>query len=400
MNRGDGPESPEPSARLTSAPAREVPDGDQVEVVVVGGGQAGLAIGFFLSRQGRRFLILEAADSVGAAWRDRWDSLALFTPRRYDALSELSFPGDPDGYPTRDEVVSYLRAYAETYKLPLVLNSAVSSLTQIDDGFQLECDRRVRADQVVVATGPFQRPMTPALAGQLAPEVFQMHSTGYRQPQDIPAGTVLVVGGGNTGFQIAAELTGTHAVHLSVGSRQTPLPQKVWQRDLFWWLTKTGLLNMTVDSRLGRRLSERETLIGSSPKQLRRLGVDLHLRAVSASHNTVSFADGTQLRVDAVVWATGYQPDYSWIEAPVLDAGGRVRHHRGVTNLPGLYFLGLSWQHTRGSALLGWVKDDAEYIATQIQILADSRKRRPEAATRAHPDAGESQEESDHAEPQ
>ena len=401
MNRGDGPESPEPSARLTSAPAREVPDGDQVEVVVVGGGQAGLAIGFFLSHQGRRFLILEAADSVGAAWRDRWDSLALFTPRRYDALSELSFPGDPDGYPTRDEVVSYLRAYAETYKLPLVLNSAVSSLTQIDDGFQLECsDRRVRADQVVVATGPFQRPMTPALAGQLAPEVFQMHSTGYRQPQDIPAGTVLVVGGGNTGFQIAAELTGTHAVHLSVGSRQTPLPQKVWQRDLFWWLTKTGLLNMTVDSRLGRRLSQQETLIGSSPKQLRRLGVDLHLRAVSASHNTVSFADGTQLRVDAVVWATGYQPDYSWIETPVLDAGGRVHHHRGVTNLPGLYFLGLSWQHTRGSALLGWVKDDAEYIATQIQILADSRKRRPEAATRAHPDAGESQEESDHAEPQ
>jgi len=400
LNRGDGPESPEPSARLTSAPAREVPDGDQVEVVVVGGGQAGLAIGFFLSRQGRRFLILEAADSVGAAWRDRWDSLALFTPRRYDALSELSFPGDPDGYPTRDEVVSYLRAYAETYKLPLVLNSAVSSLTQIDDGFQLECDRRVRADQVVVATGPFQRPMTPALAGQLAPEVFQMHSTGYRQPQDIPAGTVLVVGGGNTGFQIAAELTGTHAVHLSVGSRQTPLPQKVWQRDLFWWLTKTGLLNMTVDSRLGRRLSQQETLIGSSPKQLRRLGVDLHLRAVSASHNTVSFADGTQLRVDAVVWATGYQPDYSWIETPVLDAGGRVHHHRGVTNLPGLYFLGLSWQHTRGSALLGWVKDDAEYIATQIQILADCRKRRPEAATRAHPDAGESQEESDHAEPQ
>ena len=144
-----------------------------------------------------------------------------------------------------------------------------------------------------------------------------MHSTGYRQPRDIPAGTVLVVGGGNTGFQIAAELTGTHAVHLSVGSRQTPLPQKVWHRDLFWWLTKTGLLNMTVDSRLGRRLSERETLIGSSPKQLRRLGVDLHPRAVSAAHDTVSFADGTQLRVDAVVWATGYQPDYSWIEAPV-----------------------------------------------------------------------------------
>jgi putative flavoprotein involved in K+ transport len=402
MNHGDGPESSEPSAVVASAPSREVPDGDQVEVVVVGGGQAGLAIGFFLARQGRRFLILEAADSVGAAWKDRWDSLALFTPRQYDSLSELGFPGDPDGYPTRDEVIAYLKGYAETYQLPVVLNSAVRSLTQIDDGFQLQCsDRTVRADQVVVATGPFQVPFTPELAGELGPEVFQMHSTGYRRPRDIPAGTVLVVGGGNTGFQIAAELAGTHSVHLSVGSRQTPLPQKVWNRDLFWWLTKTGLLNKTVDSRLGRRLSERETLIGSSPKQLRRLGVDLHPRAISTSNDTVSFADGTHLRVDAVVWATGYQPDYSWIEAPVLDARGRVRHQRGVTNVPGLYFLGLYWQHTRGSALLGWVKDDAQYIATRVQTLADSRNRRPAAApNRAHPDAGEIQEEPDHVQSQ
>jgi putative flavoprotein involved in K+ transport len=399
MNRGDDPESLEASARVMGASSPEGLDVDQVEVVVVGGGQAALAIGFFLARQGHRFLILEAADSVAAAWENRWDSLALFTPRRYDALSGLEFPGDPDGYPTRDEVVSYLRAYAETYKLPVVVNSAVRSLTQVDQEFQLECsDRTVRADQVVVATGPFQLPLTPALADQLGPVVFQIHSAAYRQPREIPAGTVLVVGGGNTGFQIAAELAGTHPVHLSVGSRQTPLPQKVRHRDLFWWLTKTRLLNMTVDSRLGRRLSEREALIGSSPKQIRRLGVHLHPRAVSATHDTVGFADGTDLRVDAVVWATGYQPDYSWIEAPVLDAQGRVRHRRGVTDVPGLYFLGLYWQHTRGSALLGWVKDDAEYIAGQIQTLASSRQRRPVATIRAHPDAGESQE-SDYVEP-
>lgn len=400
MNGGKPAGQPDPTSLVTGSASREVGDDDRVEVVVVGAGQAGLAIGFFLARQGRRFLILEAADSVGASWQHRWDSLALFTPRRYDSLPGVGFPGDPDGYPTRDEVVSYLRAYAQTCNLPLVFNSAVRSLTQIDDGFQLECsDRTVRADQVVVATGPFQLPLTPTLAGEFAPEVFQVHSAGYRRPHDVPEGTVLVVGGGNTGFQIAAELTGTHAVHLSVGSRQTPLPQKVWHRDLFWWLTQTGLLKMTVDSRVGRRLSKRETLIGSSPKQLRGLGVDLRPRAVSASHDTVSFADGTHLRVDAVVWATGYQPDYSWIEAPVLDAEGRVRHHRGVTNRPGLYFLGLSWQHTRGSALLGWVKDDAEYLATQIQGLADSRKRRPTGTNRAHPDAGERQEASDHAEP-
>jgi putative flavoprotein involved in K+ transport len=298
-------------------------------------------------------------------------------------------------------VVSYLEAYAGTHKLPVVTNSAVRSLTQLDDLFELECSgRTVRAEQVVVATGPFQLPVTPVIADQLAPGVFQMHSTDYRRPQDIPAGTVLVVGGGNTGFQIAAELTGSQTVHLAVGSRQTPLPQRVWDRDLFWWLTKTGLLNTSVDTRLGRRLSERETLIGSSPKQLRRLGVELHPRAVGATEDSVRFADGTGLRVDAVVWATGYRSDYSWIEAPVLDADGRPRHHRGVTEVPGLYFLGLYWQHTRGSALLGWVKADAEYLATQIQSLAGSRPARPDPADRAQPIGAEVQEDSQHVEPQ
>jgi putative flavoprotein involved in K+ transport len=375
---GGSREWPDPSVRP------EVGDGDHVEVIVVGAGQAGLAIGFQLARQGRRFVILEASDSVGAAWRARWESLALFTPRRYDSLPGLDFPGDPDGYPTRDEVVSYLKAYAGNFQLPVVLGSAVQSLTAIDEGFQIEVNgTTVTADQVVVATGPFQRPRTVALANELSSEVFQMHSSGYRRPRDIPEGTVLVVGGGNTGFQIAAELAGTHSVHLSVGSRQTPLPQQIWGRDLFWWLTGTGLLKVSVESRLGRRLSTRETLIGSNPRQLRRLGVAVHPRTVSASQDSVSFADGTALRVDAVVWATGYQPDYSWIHAPIMDTRGRIHQHRGVTDLPGLYFLGLPWQHTRGSALLGWVKDDAEYIATQIQILADSRKARPNAAKRA-----------------
>jgi putative flavoprotein involved in K+ transport len=254
----------------------------------------------------------------------------------------------------------------------------------------VECrDRALMADQVVVATGPFQLPFTPALAGELSPEVVQLHSTSYRHPEDVPAGTVLVVGGGNTGFQIAAELSATHSVHLSVGSRQTPLPQKIWRRDLFWWLTWTGLLNTTVDSRLGRRLSERETLIGSSPRRLRHLGVNLHPRAVSVSGNTVGFSDATDVRVDAVVWATGYRPDYTWIRAHVLDAGGRVRHHRGVTDLPGLYFLGLYWQHTRGSALLGWVKDDAEYIAEQVRALADSRKTPPQPGDQTRPISAE-----------
>jgi len=348
---------------------------DHFDVVVIGGGQAGLTIGHFLARQGRRFVILEAGESVGTAWRSRWDSLLLFTPRRYSALAGLDFADDPDGYPTRDEVVVYLERYAATFDLPVELNSNVRSLRVADGRFIVGlADREVEADNVVVATGPFQVRNVPALAGQLTPDVFQTHSTGYMRASDVPDGTVLVVGGGNTGYQIAKELASTHQVHLAVGSRQKPLPQRVLGRDLFWWLTKTGLIKKTVDSRIGRRLQDRDTLIGSSPRELRRrYGVDIKSRVVGATGRTISFANGSDLDIDAVIWATGYRSDYSWIEAPVLSADGRVQHRRGVTDVPGLYFLGLSWQHTRGSALIGWVKDDAEFIAAQIESLAQAQ---------------------------
>jgi putative flavoprotein involved in K+ transport len=341
---------------------------ERYDVVVVGGGQAGLAAGYFLARQGRRFVILEAGDSIGAAWRSRWESLVLFTPRRYSALEGLAFPGDPDGYPTRDEVIAYLERYAQTFGLPVEVNNAVRSLTKDGDRFVLELDdRRIEADQVVVATGPFQVPSTPGVARDLAPEVFQTHSTGYMRPTDVPQGTVVVVGGGNTGYQIAKELSTGRAVTLAVGARQTPLPQRILGRDLFWWLTKTGLIRTTVESRIGRRASGRDTLIGSSPRELKRCyGIEVKPRVVGAKGGTLSFADGSSLEPDAVIWATGYRSDYSWITLPVLGPEGRVAHRRGVTEVAGLYFLGLSWQHTRGSALIGWVKDDAEFIAGEI----------------------------------
>jgi putative flavoprotein involved in K+ transport len=180
---------------------------DRFDVVVIGAGQAGLAIGHFLAEQGRRFVIVEAADSIGSAWRSRWDSLLLFTPRRYDALPGLVFPGNPDGYPTRDEVVAYLERYAAHFRLPIELSSRVRSLRKDGDAFVLEAgEKRIVADQVVVATGPFQVPNTPVLAGGLADGLFQVHSADYCRPADIPEGRVLVVGGGNTGFQIAKEL--------------------------------------------------------------------------------------------------------------------------------------------------------------------------------------------------
>jgi len=347
----------------------EAPGPRRHEVVVVGAGQAGLALGYVLARQGLDFAILERADTIAAAWRGRWDSLTLFTPRRYDSLPGLPFPGDPDGYPGRDEVIAYLERYAETFELPVELSSGVRRLTRENGRFRLELDddRMLEADQIVVATGPFQAPYVPPLADGLSPEVFQTHSTGYRSPHGVPPGTVLVVGGGNTGFQIAKELSDTHDVHLSVGSRQTPLPQRLLGRDLFWWLTTTRLFSTTVESRLGRRLSQRDALIGSSPREVRRrYGVALAPRAVDASGRIVRFEGGDELAVDAVIWATGYRPEYSWIELPVLRDDGRLRHRRGVTDVSGLYFVGLTWQHTRGSALLGWVREDAEHIAGRI----------------------------------
>jgi putative flavoprotein involved in K+ transport len=348
-----------------------------MDVIVVGAGQAGLAMAYFLKPQGRRFLIVEAG-SIASAWRQRWESLTLFTPRRYSGLPGLPLPGDPDGYPTRDDVIAYLEEYAERLELPVEENAPVRSLTEPDGRFVLDADgKTLTADQVVVATGPFQAPFVPKLGERLSPEVFQTHATGYRKPSDVPEGTVLVVGGGNTGFQIAKELSATHTVLLSVGSRQTPLPQRLLGRDLFWWLTTSRLFNTTIESRLGRRLSTRDTLIGSSPRELKgRYGVEVRPRVVDASERTVRFADGSELDVDAVQWATRYRPDYSWIQLPVFDAAGRLRHRRGVTDVPGLYFLGLTWQHTRGSALIGWVEDDAEFIAAQIAREHERRRNR------------------------
>jgi putative flavoprotein involved in K+ transport len=349
---------------------------DDYEVVVIGAGQAGLTIGYYLARQRRRFTILERGDSIASAWRERWDSLTLFTPRRYSSLPGMPFPGDPDGYPTRDEVMQYLERYAETFELSIELNSSVRRLSREDGRFVLDVDgRTIAADQVVVATGPFQTPYVPELAKDLDPDVWQVHSTGYRRPSDVRNGTVLVVGGGNTGFQIAKELSATHNVILSVGTRQKPLPQRLAGRDLFWWLTKTGLIHKTVESRLGQRLKDRDTLIGSSPREItRRYGVELKSRAVAVSGRTVRSDDGSEVEVDAVIWATGYRPDYSWIDLPIFDEHGRLRHRRGVTDVPGLYFLGLTWQHTRGSALIGWVKEDAEFIGERIAAFQEAKK--------------------------
>jgi putative flavoprotein involved in K+ transport len=212
-----------------------------------------------------------------------------------------------------------------------------------------------------------------------------MHSSRYRAPTDLPEGTVLVVGGGNTGYQIAGELAQSRQVHLAVGERQTPLPQRILGRDLFRYLQATGLMNKTADSRIGQRMKDRETLIGSSPRAARKQGIRMRPRAMTADGRSVTFADGSTLAVDAVVWATGYRLDHSFVELPISEHDKGPTHRRGVTDVPGLYFLGLPWQHTRGSALLGWVKDDAQFIA---QRVADHAATSNGAAARAAEPSG------------
>ena len=357
------------------------------DVVVIGGGQAGMAIGYFLARSGRNFVILERAHDIAPAWRQRWDSLKLFTPRRYDALPGMPFPGDPDGYPSRDEAVAYLHSYAARFDLPVKLGIPARALRRRGDGrFEVELDdETLVADQVVVATGPFPEPRVPDFAGDLSADVAQLHSTAYRTPADMADGTIAVVGGGNTGFQIAEELAATRHVHLAIGGRQAPLPQRLLGRDLFWWLTKTRLIEKSLATKFGMRMSQKDTLVGSRPSKTRKLGVKLHPRAVGARGRSIIFSDGSSLDVDGVIWATGFRSDYSWIDLPMTGHDARVKHHRGVTDVAGLYFLGLQWQWTRGSALLGFVKNDASYLAARISEFAadnketDATARRPAA---------------------
>jgi putative flavoprotein involved in K+ transport len=340
-----------------------------LDAVVVGGSQSGLAMAWHLAQQGLRFVVLEAGPDVGHVWRSRWDSLRLFTPAQYDALPGMAFPAPADTYPTKDPVADYLQGYADRFDLPVRLNARVTRLSRTDDGFEVRtATDTYRARQVVVATGPFQVPFVPPIAGKLDASVTQLHSADYRNPQALPERPVLVVGGGNSGFQIAEELAATRAVDLSIATRYPMLPQRLAGRDLFWWLTRLGLLRVTVNSRVGQRMSRRDFVIGTNRRRLERKRVRFRPRLVDAEGRAVRFADHSLLEdVGVVVWATGYRPDYAWIDIPGVVREGHVVHRRGVTAVPGLYFLGLSWQHTRGSALLGFVHDDAAFLTDRIQ---------------------------------
>jgi putative flavoprotein involved in K+ transport len=362
---------------MTAQPAQH-----QLDTVVVGGGQAGLAMGYYLATQHRDFVILDAAARVGDTWRNRWDSLRLFTPAFHSGLPGMPFPAPGSSFPTKDQTADYLEAYAEKFQLPIRLGRRVQSLARHDGGYLVRAgDERVTAEHVVVATGPYHHPHIPSFAAGLDPTIAQLHSSGYRNPDRLPDGDVLVVGAGNSGAEIAVELAATRRIYLS-GPDVGHAPIWLIHNRVSLWLADHLL---TADSRLGRRMRAArrrrgDPLVRLKPTDILAAGVHRVPRVDGVVDGMPRLADGRLLEVAVVVWATGYRPDFGWIDLPVFDVAGYPSHHRGVgAAAPGLYFLGLPFQYTPTSDHVGGVGRDARHIAQHL--AAQSRRRAGRAAS-------------------
>src|SRR5829696_5130318 len=350
----------------------------ELDVLIIGGGQAGLAMGFHLKDTPFRYRIVERHPRVGDSWRNRYASLVLFTPRSYSALPGLAVPGDPEGYPTKDEMADYLEAYAERFELPVAPGTGIGRLERVDGGFRAttEAGEPIDCRAVVLATGAFQRPAIPPISNELSEEVTQLAPEDYRTPGQLAGGRVLVVGDGATGRQIALELSDNHGVLLAVGRPRRVSPDRILGRSVFWWMDRLGVLRASRESRIGRYLRKADPFPGKGLEleRLRERGVEVVGRVTQAEGKKVSFADGKAAEVDAVVWATGYRDDADWVAIPeVKDDHGNFLHYRGVSPLPNLCFVGRSWQWTRGSALFAGVGEDAAYLTEHIVGHLDYR---------------------------
>jgi putative flavoprotein involved in K+ transport len=332
----------------------------------------GLAAGYYLSRAQIRFLIVDAGERVGDSWRRRWDSLELFTVGRYSALPGLRFPGDPERFAGKDDVADYLETYAKNFGLPIQLSTRATRIRGADGRYAVESANgwTYRAANVIVASGAYQQPHVPDVAERLERSVFQMHSSDYRNPEQLPAGEVLVVGGANSGVQIAQELSRTRKVRLAVGTKPPRFPRRILGKSLHWWGDHLGIIRAPL-GRVRRSKRSGDLLIGTSHRQLEREhGVELLGRVRGVEGRSVHCAGGGEVTPGVVIWATGFRADYSWIEPPIFGDDGEPAHRRGVTTSPGLYFLGMHLQHSLGSSLIGFVRYDAEYV---VRHLAERR---------------------------
>jgi len=355
---------------------------EHIETVIIGGGQAGLSTGYHLKQRGRPFVILEGHPRLGDQWRRHWDTLRLYSPRKYDGLPGLAFPGDPWTYPQRDEVAAYVEKYALHHDLPVRTSSRVETLDQLPDGrFRVTlADGELTSDNVVVATGTFgHTPHVPDVAADLSPAIGQLHSSEYQRPEQVPAGRVLVVGASHSGTDIAYELAETHPVTLcGRDCGQLPMrPEQRRARFMFPVIVFVWRHVLTRRNPIGRKVMEEVRSHGGPMIRVHRddlagRGVERCTARLTGTRNGRPLLDdGTVVDASTVVWATGFRQDFDWIKVPVVGADGWPMEMRGVVGaVPGLYFCGLSFQFSFSSMVFPGIGRDAAYLAGRIEDRA------------------------------
>jgi putative flavoprotein involved in K+ transport len=351
--------------------------------IVIGGGQAGLSVGYYLARQGRPFVILDASEHVGDAWRQRWDSLRLFTPAAFDGLVGMKFPGPSFSFPTKDQMADYLEDYARQFRLPVRNCTRVDHLTRAGGRYLLEAGaHRFEADHVVVAMSSYQAPRVPGFAKHLRADIVQMHSSQYRNLQQLKPGGVLVVGAGNSGAEIALETARQHSTWMSgrdtghVPFRVDGLPARLFlTRFLFRVVFHRLLTVRTALGRLARQkmLTQGAPLIRVKPKHLASAGVQRLPKILGVTDGRPSLEDGRVLDVANVIWCTGFGNGLSWIDLPIFEPDGEPRHEGGVaTDEPGLYFVGLHFLHSFSSTMIHGIDRDAKRIVEMIEARSQA----------------------------
>jgi putative flavoprotein involved in K+ transport len=350
-------------------------DSEYFETVVIGGGQAGLTAGYYLAQRGLPFVILDANERIGDAWRNRWDSLRLFTPANLSSLPGMRLPAPRRSYPTKDEMADYLGAYAARFELPVRTGVSVDGLARSRDRYVVSAGESVfEADNVIVATGAHQIPRIPEFAWKLDPSIPQLHSSEYRDPSQLRDGDVLVVGAGNSGAEIAYELAEKHRCLLAGPSTgQIPVRHGTTRAYLGFRVFRFfGHRVARVDTPIGRKVGPKliakgAPLIRRRKQDLEAAGIERVERVTGVRDGLPELADGRVLEVANVIWCTGFRTDFRWIDVPAFDQDGQPRHYRGVVDSePGLYFLGLVFQYSLSSDVLPNAGRDARYIAEHI----------------------------------
>jgi putative flavoprotein involved in K+ transport len=349
---------------------------DQIETVIVGGGQAGLSVGYHLQRRQRPFLILEGRPRVGDSWRERWDSLRLFSPSQFDGIDGMPFPAPSHSFPTKDEMAAYLESYAARFDLPVRTGARVERVARSNGGFLVTAgDRRIEAKNVVIAMASYQQPRIPSFSRDLDPSIVQLHSSQYRGPSQLRDGPVLVVGTGNSGAEIAKEVVRTHPVWLAgreVGEIPFRIEGALGRRIVRFIFRVVFHRVLTVNTPMGRKA--RGKILGKGQPRIRVKAKDLDAAGVERAGRVVGVRDGLPLLEDGrtlpatnVVWCTGFHPGFTWIESPCIGQDGEPAHRSGiVADEPGLFFVGLHFLHSLSSTMIHGVSRDAERIAEAI----------------------------------